>query len=171
MSPLTAASFDSPAAYAAGLGEFLRADAGLEPFIGYRPPNLEHSAAHLGGLQALLFDAGWSRLGWPVSAGGLGGDPRFRAALFQTLWDHDIQIPEPFCTLEILVPVLLVFAPHLADELLPGLLRGDDTWAQAFSEPDAGSDLASLRTRMEKWIKKRGRTWVLTDQGDAVLNE
>ena len=69
--------------------------------------------------------------------------------MFQTLWDPDIQIPEPFTTLEILVPVLLVFAPHLADELLPGLLRGDDRWAQAFSEPDAGSDLASLRTRME----------------------
>ena len=131
------------------LGEAIRSDARFEAFIGYRPPNLEHSAAHLAGLQALLFDTGWSRLGWPERAGGLGGDPRFRAALFQTLWDHDIQIPEPFCTLEILVPVLLVFAPHLADELLPGLLRGDDTWAQAFSEPDAGSDMASLRTRME----------------------
>jgi hypothetical protein len=69
--------------------------------------------------------------------------------MFQTLWDLDIQIPEPFTTLEILVPVLLVFAPHLASELLPGLLRGDDTWCQAFSEPDAGSDLASLRTRMD----------------------
>jgi alkylation response protein AidB-like acyl-CoA dehydrogenase len=69
--------------------------------------------------------------------------------MFQTLWDLDVQIPEPFTTLEILVPVLLVFAPHLSDALLPGLLRGDDTWAQAFSEPDAGSDLASLRTRME----------------------
>jgi alkylation response protein AidB-like acyl-CoA dehydrogenase len=149
MSMLTATSFDSPSTYAAALGAFLRSDERLEPFIGYRPPTLEHSAAHLAGLQALLFDEGWSRLGWPQSAGGLGGDPRLRAALFQTLWDHDIQIPEPFCTLEILVPVLLVFAPHLADELLPGLLRGDDTWAQAFSEPDAGSDMASLRTRME----------------------
>jgi alkylation response protein AidB-like acyl-CoA dehydrogenase len=149
MTTLHATTFDSPAAYAAALGEFLRTDARLEPFIGYRPPSIEHSAAHLAQLQALLFDEGWSRLGWPQRAGGLGGDPRFRAALFQTLWDHDIQIPEPFCTLEILVPVLLVYAPALADELLRGLLRGDDTWAQAFSEPDAGSDLASLRTRME----------------------
>ena len=63
------ASFDSPAAYAAGLAEALRTDARFAPFIGYRPPNLEHSAAHLAGLQALLFDTGWSRLGWPQSAG------------------------------------------------------------------------------------------------------
>ncbi len=149
MTTLDATRFESPVAYATALGDFIRSDARFAPFIGYRAPSLEHSTAHLSGLQALLFDEGWSRLGWPTTAGGLGGDPRFRAAMFQTLWDHDIQIPEPFCTLEILVPVLLVFAPHLADELLPGLLRGDDMWAQAFSEPDAGSDLASLRTRLE----------------------
>lgn len=149
MTTLTATTFDSPAAYAAALDEFLRTDPRAVPYIGYRAPSIEHSARHLAGLQALIFDEGWSRLGWPESAGGLGGDPRFRAAMFQTLWNNDIHIPEPFTTLEILVPVLLVFAPHLADELLPGLLRGDDTWAQAFSEPDAGSDLASLRTRME----------------------
>lgn len=146
---LTATTFASPAEYAHGLAEFLRTDPRAKPYIGYRAPSLEHTAAHLSGLQALIFDEGWSRLGWPQSAGGLGGDPRLRAAMFQTLWDLDVQVPEPFTTLEILVPVLLVFAPHLADELLPGLLRGDDTWAQAFSEPDAGSDLASLRTRME----------------------
>src|SRR6266540_1797237 len=149
MTTLTSSAFDSPAGYAEALAAFLRADPRARPFIGYRPPSLEHSARHLAALQALLFDEGWSRLGWPESAGGLGGDPRFRAAMFQTLWDLDMQIPEPFTTLEILVPVLLVFAPHLSDALLPGLLRGDDTWAQAFSEPDAGSDLASLRTRME----------------------
>lgn len=149
MTTFTDTTFDSPTAYAQALAAFLGSDPRAEPFIGYRPPSMEHSAAHLAGLQALLFDEGWSRLGWPETAGGLGGDPRFRAAMFQTLWNLDIQIPEPFTTLEILVPVLLVFAPHLASELLPGLLRGDDTWAQAFSEPDAGSDLASLRTRME----------------------
>jgi alkylation response protein AidB-like acyl-CoA dehydrogenase len=146
---LTATMYDSPTAYAVGLAEFLRTDARAKPFIGFHPVTIEESAGRLSELQALLFDSGWSRLGWPPSAGGLGGDPRFRAAMFQTLWDLDFPIPEPFTTLEILVPVLLVFAAHLSDELLPGLLRGDDTWAQAFSEPDAGSDLASLRTRME----------------------
>jgi len=143
------AAFATPTDYGRALTEFILGDARASSYIGFRQQSIEHAGEHLRGLQALLFDSGWSRLGWPTSVGGLGGDPRFRAAMFQALWDLDIQIPEPFTTLEILVPVMLVYAPHLAAELLPGLLRGDDTWAQAFSEPDAGSDLASLRTRLE----------------------
>lgn len=149
MTDQIALGFDSLADYTTALDDFLGTDPSLDPFRGYRPPDLEAGASHLNALQRLLFDEGWSRVGWPERCGGLGGDPRCRAALFQTMWDHDILIPEAYTTLEILVPVLLVYAPHLADELLPSLLRGDEAWAQAFSEPDAGSDLAALRTRME----------------------
>lgn len=141
--------YGSPADYARALATFLRDDPRVAPYRGFRPEGLETGAEVLRGLQRLLFDEGWSRLGWPERCGGLAGDPRFRAALFETLWDADVQIPEGYTTLEILVPVLLVHAPHLAEELFPALLRGDETWAQAFSEPDAGSDLAALRTRME----------------------
>jgi alkylation response protein AidB-like acyl-CoA dehydrogenase len=155
-----ATSYESPAAYAASFTEFLAADPSLQPLRGWRPESLEIGAARLRTLQQVLFDEGWSRLGWPERCGGLGGDPRFRAAMFETLSEADIPIPEPYITLEILVPVLLVYAPHLADDLLPALLRGDDTWAQAFSEPDAGSDLAALRTRMEP----DGDGWRLTGQ-------
>jgi alkylation response protein AidB-like acyl-CoA dehydrogenase len=153
-------TYSSPGAYAAALSSFVAEDPRLDPFRGYRPPDLESGAAHLHGLQRLLFDEGWSRLGWPESCGGLGGDPRFRAAMFETLWDHDVLIPESFNTLEILVPVLLVHAPHLADRFFSRLMRGDEGWAQAFSEPDAGSDLAALRTRMEP----DGDGWRLTGQ-------
>lgn len=149
MTDQIALGFDSLADYTTALDDFLGTDPSLDPFRSYRPPDLEAGATHLNALQRLLFDEGWSRVGWPERCGGLGGDPRCRAALFQTMWDHDILIPEAYTTLEILVPVLLVYAPHLADELLPSLLRGDEAWAQAFSEPDAGSDLAALRTRME----------------------
>ena len=141
--------YDSPRAYIEAFSAFLTTDSRITGFRGFRPHDLEGAVDHLRGLQRVLFDEGWARLGWPERCGGLGGDPRFRAAMFETLWEHDILIPETYTTLEILVPVLLVYAPHLADELLPALLRGDEAWAQAFSEPDAGSDLASLRTRME----------------------
>jgi alkylation response protein AidB-like acyl-CoA dehydrogenase len=153
-------TYEAPGDYASALSSFLAFDPRIEPFRHFRPDSLEHSAERLAELQRILFDEGWSRLGWPERCGGLGGDPRFRAALFETLWDHDILIPEPFTTLEILVPVMLVYAPHLADALLPAILRGDEVWAQAFSEPDAGSDMASLRTRMEP----DGDGWRVTGQ-------
>jgi len=158
--PAAAAGYDSPAAYSEDLARFLADDARVTVYRGYRAPDLETGADHLHGLQRLLFDEGWSRLGWPVGCGGAGGDPRFRAAMFDALWDHDIVIPEAYNTLEILVPVLLVHARHLAEGYFAPLLRGDETWAQAFSEPDAGSDLASLRTRMEP----DGDGWRLTGQ-------
>ena len=141
--------YGSTAEYSEAVLAFLRDDPRVDAYRGYRPDSLEHGAEHLEGLQRILFDDGWSRLGWPERCGGLGGDPRFRAVLFDALWSEDINIPEGYTTLEILVPVLLLHAPHLADEMFPALLRGDEHWAQAFSEPDAGSDLASLRTRME----------------------
>ncbi len=153
-------TYGSPAAYTEALSAFLAADERVTAFRGYRAPDLEAAVEHLRRLQRLLFDEGWSRLGWPEACGGLGGDPRFRAAMFDTLWEHDIVIPETFNTLEILAPVLLVYTPRLAYEHLVPLLRGDEAWAQAFSEPDAGSDLASLRTRMEP----DGDGWRLTGQ-------
>jgi len=153
-------SYESPAAYAAAFARFLADDRRVARFRHYRPPDLEQGAAHLRALQQVLFDEGWSRLGWPERCGGLGGDPKFRAAMFETLWDFDIVIPEPYSTLEILAPVMLVYAPHLAERFFSALLRGDESWAQAFSEPDAGSDLAALRTRMEP----DGDGWRLTGQ-------
>ncbi len=152
--------YASPADFATALADFCAGDARVEPYRAYRAPDLETGAAHMLGLQRLLFDEGWSRAGWPESSGGLGGDPRFRAALFETLTNHDIALPEGFLTLEILAPVLLVHAPDLARVFLPRLLAGEENWCQAFSEPDAGSDLASLRTRMEP----DGDGWRLTGQ-------
>jgi acyl-CoA dehydrogenase len=139
----------SPSAYAGALSEFLAGDPRARPYRSYRAPNFEAAAAHLRGLQQLLFDEGWSRLGWPEQFGGLGGDPRLRAVMFETLWDRDILIPEPYNLLEVLAPVLLIHAPALAERHFVALLRGDESWCEGFSEPDAGSDLASLRTRME----------------------
>ena len=150
----------SPGDYVEALERVLQGDPRLAPYRGYRPPSLEAGFEHLKGLQRILSDDGWSRLGWPEAVGGLGGDPVLRAVLFETLTAHDIPLPESFLTLEILVPVLLVHAPHLAQEFFPRLLAGDELWCQAFSEPDAGSDMASLRTRMEP----DGDGWLITGQ-------
>jgi alkylation response protein AidB-like acyl-CoA dehydrogenase len=153
-------TYATPAEYSAAVTAFLDSDPRIAEFRGFRPEDIEDGFAHLNKLQRILYDEGWSRLGWPEQAGGLGGDPRFRGCLFEALWNADILIPEPFTTLEILVPVMLVYAPHIAEELLPRVLAGDELWAQAFSEPDAGSDLASLRTKMEP----DGDGWRITGQ-------
>src|SRR5689334_1716271 len=124
----------SPDGYAAALDRMVRDDPRLAPYRGYRPVSLEAGFEHLKGLQRILSHDGWSRLGWPEPVGGLGGDPVLRAVLFETLTAHDIPLPESYLTLEILVPVLLVHAPHLAREFFPRLLAGDELWCQAFSE-------------------------------------
>jgi alkylation response protein AidB-like acyl-CoA dehydrogenase len=96
-----------------------------------------------------LWDAGWKRVGWPPVLGGLGGGPRHRATYYDELGRAGVEIPETDYSIEVIGPAMLHFAPALAESYLPRLLGGEEIWAQGFSEPDAGSDLASLRTRGE----------------------
>ena len=94
-----------------------------------------------------LYDGGWTRLGWPESAGGLGGSLVQRAAIMEALSAAGYVIPEVLSTVEIVGAMLLRYAPELAATHLAAALRGDEVWCQGFSEPEAGSDLGSLRTR------------------------
>ncbi|MBL7490437.1 acyl-CoA dehydrogenase family protein [Frankia sp. AgB1.9] len=99
-------------------------------------------------LMRVLFDEGWSRYGWPVELGGLGGGIQHRAALWDVLARAGLPTMALFEHLEILAPTLAALGePAFVAEVLPRFLRGDETWSQGFSEPEAGSDLASLRTR------------------------
>jgi alkylation response protein AidB-like acyl-CoA dehydrogenase len=121
--------------------------------------------------QALLFEAGWVRHGWPTDLGGLGGDARHRASLYDALGVHGVPIPETYYTLETLIPMLAEYAPSLAREYLPALLRGDEVWCQGFSEPDVGSDLASVRMRAERdgdgWVLNGHKIW--TSQASVAM--
>jgi alkylation response protein AidB-like acyl-CoA dehydrogenase len=99
-------------------------------------------------LQARLYEAGWARCGWPESLGGLGGSPVHRAVLYDelALAGHPTRIA--FEHIEILAPAMMAHWNHRRfATMLQRLLSGEELWCQGFSEPDAGSDLASLRTR------------------------
>jgi alkylation response protein AidB-like acyl-CoA dehydrogenase len=99
-------------------------------------------------LRRLLFDHDWGRVGWPQQIGGLGGDGLHRAVLHDELYRAGWPGPAVFEHLEIIAPTLVEFAePEFAAAVLPHFLDGSRSWAQGFSEPEAGSDLASLRTR------------------------
>lgn len=101
----------------------------------------------IAGLMAVLYEAGWSRRGWPTELGGLGGTILHRAAMWEALARHGVRGMALFEHLEILAPTLVLHGPRaFVAEALPAFLAGRELWCQGFSEPDAGSDLASLRT-------------------------
>lgn len=109
--------------------------------------NAEDALAHDATVMARLYADGWNRYGWPESAGGLGGNEIHRAVYYEELGHAMLPIPAQHWTLETLGPALLKFAPHLGAQYLPSYLSGAEWWGQSFSEPESGSDLATLRTR------------------------
>ena len=102
--------------------------------------------AHLSKVKRLAFDAGWMRWGWPERVGGLGGSTLLRAYLGEALTARGFVEPGIYSMTEVLAPTMIDYAPpELAAEMVPRLLRGDETWCQGFSEPGTGSNLGVAR--------------------------
>jgi hypothetical protein len=102
------------------------------------------------GLMRVLYDAGLGRYGLPPAAGGLGGDVRHWAVLFDELARSGITPTGQHSLLVTLAYPLAKFAPRLAAAYLPEFLSGGGWWGQGFSESEAGSDLAALRCRASR---------------------
>ncbi|KUH83120.1 hypothetical protein AU186_21670 [Mycobacterium sp. GA-1999] len=103
--------------------------------------------ARLRRFQKALYDAGWMRRGWQLEFGGLGGSALQRGMFAEVLTAAGFPLPFSFSMIEVLAPAVLHFAdPALNRRYFPRVLSGEDTWCQGFSEPESGSDLASLRT-------------------------
>ncbi|NUP41693.1 MAG: acyl-CoA dehydrogenase [Streptomyces sp.] len=101
------------------------------------------------GWQRALYDAGYAGLHWPKDAGGQGATPTQHLIFLE----ETERAGAPYVGANFVG--LLHAGPTIAAEgdaaqrarWLPPILRGDEVWCQGFSEPEAGSDLASLRTR------------------------
>ena len=151
-------------AFRAALGEWLD---GHEPLLAGQRHNCSTELIEVADtqreFQEALDDAGWVRCGWPEDLGGLGGDARHRATLYDELGRRGVPVPETYLTVETLIPMLSVYGNDLAREHLRDLLRGAQRWCQGFSEPDAGSDLASLRTTAVRdgdgWVVNGHKIW------------
>lgn len=123
------------------------------PGIGARPPlrdgNWPSVRAYDARWQRMLFDAGYAGLDWPEEFGGRGA-PLTQQLIFaeETARAGAPTVGSNFVTLQHAGPTLVVEGTdeQRRRHLLP-MLRGDEFWCQGFSEPEAGSDLASLRTR------------------------
>lgn len=151
MSPASASTPDPH------LGEVRAYREAFDRWLEARPDALVHATVPYGsyaarvesmrGLMAVLHAEGWSRFGWPEELGGLGGTIAHRAAMWEALARHGLPGMALFEHLEVLAPTLVELgqAGFVADAL-PQLLAGAELWSQGFSEPESGSDLASLRT-------------------------
>ena len=133
------------------LDEFRRRlDAWLDEHEGDLTPDdaaetLDAEMAHLSTVKRLAYDAGWMRWGWPERVGGLGGSTLLRGYLGEALTARGLVEPGIYSMTEVLAPTMIDYArPDLAAEMVPRLLRGDETWCQGFSEPGTGSNLAAL---------------------------
>jgi alkylation response protein AidB-like acyl-CoA dehydrogenase len=111
--------------------------------------------------QRRLYDAGWAAPSWPTEYGGRGATPAESAIYFEEM--GRARVPFSANTLGLLLggPTLMVWgSDEQKERYLPPILSAEEIWCQGFSEPEAGSDLASLKTR----AVKNGDEWVVTGQ-------
>lgn len=111
-----------------------------------------------------LHDAGYTGISWPREHGGAGGD-LLHEAIFAEEYERargPVRITRP--SLRFLGPTLMRFGmPGQQRRWLLRMLRAEDVWSQGFSEPEAGSDLAGVRTRAtrqgDEYVVEGQKTW------------
>ncbi len=111
--------------------------------------------------QRTLYDAGWAALTWPTAAGGQGKPPICQSIFNQEQGAFGVTSGPFVIAIGMVGPTLLRHATSQQQtRFLPPMLCGDELWCQLFSEPGAGSDLASLSTK----AVRDGDEWVVTGQ-------
>jgi len=104
---------------------------------------------------------GWTAPAWPAAYGGGGLTPAQARVLDQEMSAGRYRAPLASFGVWMLGPVLLEYATEeQKKEHLPKIINGDIRWCQGYSEPGAGSDLASLATRCED----KGDHWLINGQ-------
>lgn len=122
--------------------------------LGPRDHTPEAEAAHFArcrSWQRSLYDGGYAGITWPRRFGGRGGSPDHAILFAQEEAAFDVTAGFLPSTIQLVGPALMQHGtPAQQERYLRPLLAGDEVWCQLFSEPDAGSDLAALRTRAER---------------------
>ncbi|SEL23111.1 acyl-CoA dehydrogenase [Roseateles sp. YR242] len=103
-----------------------------------------------------LAERGWSVPHWPVAHGGTGWSPLRHYLFASELAAADAPPLAPMGT-HMVGPVIIAFGtPEQQRRWLPGIRSGSDYWAQGYSEPQAGSDLASLQCKAVRLAGVKG---------------
>ncbi|HEX4691637.1 MAG TPA: acyl-CoA dehydrogenase family protein [Solirubrobacteraceae bacterium] len=111
--------------------------------------------------QRRLHEGGWAGVHWPKEYGGRGASLMETAIFFEELGRARGPLPANVLGLLLGGPTVMVWGTdEQKDRYLEPILSAEEIWCQGFSEPDAGSDLASLKTR----AVPDGDDWVVTGQ-------
>jgi alkylation response protein AidB-like acyl-CoA dehydrogenase len=111
-----------------------------------------------------LFEGGWSAVSWPVEFGGRAAGVQEQLAYHEEM--ARAQAPGPVNVIGVsnIAPAIMQYGTaDQTSRFLTPMLRGDEIWCQGMSEPDAGSDLASLRTSAvldgDMFVVNGQKTW------------
>jgi alkylation response protein AidB-like acyl-CoA dehydrogenase len=111
--------------------------------------------------QRKLHDAGWAGISWPEEFGGRGATLIEQAIFSQEMARADAPPPANILGLAMGGPVVIAHGTEEQKQrYLEPILSGEEIWCQGFSEPESGSDLASLKTK----AVKDGDEWLVTGQ-------
>ena len=118
----------------------------------------------LGQWWALLAESGWGQPTWPVGRGGRGLSSEAASEVHGARREVGALGGPAGISTMLAGPTLLAHGTDdQIDRYLPGILSGEHIWCQLFSEPGAGSDLASLRTKAvrdgDHWIVNGQKVW------------
>jgi len=143
----------------------------LEP----RPPTTDRtvsgdrtleSIATARALQRRLFDGGYAGLSFPAEYGGGGLTAAHERAFREEAADHltpDLGVAGGVTFGPIARSLLAHASPAFLERHIPKILSGEEIWCQFYSEPEAGSDLAGIRTRAmrdgDHWILNGSKIW------------
>ncbi len=131
------------------LRDWLSANLTDELVAARRPPGRDDAAIEmLRAWSRTMADAGWAAVSWPREYGGRGATVLEQLVYTEETTRARAPMPLNVIGLNNIAPAIMQYGTEAQKlTLLPRMMRADDIWCQGMSEPEAGSDLAALRTR------------------------
>ena len=135
--------------FRAELRDWLSANLTDELIAGRRPTGRDDAAFEmLRAWNRTMADAGWAAVSWPREYGGRGATVLEQLVYTEETTRARAPMPLNVIGMNNIAPSIMQYGTESQKTtLLPRMMRADDIWCQGMSEPEAGSDLAALRTR------------------------